>query len=123
MPDISQAMLPQYCVVWQKRDTKTHYGQVRLESPAEVRCRWNIGDYTSPTQDTTQEQYPRSISVGTEVLLGSYVWGPGQITDLPTEPKYLEVVGTEKIPDIKGRHPTYRITLQKASETLPGLAL
>jgi hypothetical protein len=57
--------------------------------------------------------------VSIEIALGSFVWGPGQIVDLPVSPQYYEVTGTDKVPDLKGRHPTYRITLQKAMKTLP----
>jgi hypothetical protein len=78
-----------------------------------------VNDQANPTQDYTQESYPRSVPVGVEVGLGSFVWGPGKIRDLPSNPTYFEVVASSKTPDIKGRHPSYSVSLQKASQTLP----
>lgn len=122
MPDVSTVMLKQWCVVWQKVDTKTPHGLPRVSSPVEIKCRWLVTDQESVTQDASQEAYPRSIPVAKYVALGSYVWGPGKIADLPASPTYYEVVGTQKVPDLKSRHPAYQITLQKASGTLPALA-
>lgn len=122
MPELTQASWTHWLVVWQKLDTKTRYGQPRLSSPVNMRCRWTINDQESVTQDSTDESTPRSLPVAKTVALGSYVWGPGKITALPTEPSYFEVVGIQKITDLKGRHPHYRITLQRASKTLPELA-
>jgi hypothetical protein len=56
--------------------------------------------------------------VAKQVALGSYV-ARGKIADLPTSPQYFEVVGIDEISDVKGRHTSYRLTLQKASKTLP----
>lgn len=119
MSDISQVYLIHWCVVWQKLDTKTRKGQTRVSSPVEIRCRWLPSDQANVSQPQTTEFYPRSVPVGSEVVLGSYVWGPGKIDELPSDPTYFEVVGVSKTPDLKGRHPVYRITLQKASKTLP----
>ena len=125
MPEISQATLVQWCVVWERADTDTRYGEPRLNAPINVRCRWNVTDQANPTQDQSQEQYPRTVPVGVEVKLGSIVWGPGKIKDLPNNPRslptYFEVVASSKTPDIKGRHPSYSVTLQKASKVLPDL--
>ena len=121
MPEISQAILCDWCVVWQRSDTKTRHGQPRVSSPVNVRCRWNISDQVNPTQEMATEQYPRSVPVGIEVVLGSFVWGPGKIADLPASPTYFEVIASSKVPDLKGRHYSYNISLQKASKTLPDL--
>ena len=122
MPDPAFSSLVDWCVVWQKVDTKTKYGQPRVGSPVNVKCRWLVNDQSSLAQDATQESYSRSIPLAKEVLLGSYVWGPGKIEDLPGSPQYYEVIGVQKISDVKGRHPHYRASLQKASKTLPALA-
>lgn len=119
MPDISQANLKQWCVIWQRQDTKSRKGIARLGSPSNVRCRWVISDQNAVSQEASREAYPRHVPVGVNVALGSYVWGPGKIADLPSSPTYFEVIGVEQTPDLKGRHPTYVITLQKASKTLP----
>ena len=121
MPDISQMNLFQWCVVWEKSDTKSRYGQPRVSSPTNVKCRWLISDQEGVTQEGTTEDYPKTIPVNTDVPLGSYVWGPGKIADLPSEPQYWEVVGRSKTPDLKNRHPSYQITLRKASKSLPDL--
>ena len=121
MPELVQASWTHWLVVWQKTDTKTRYGQPRLGSPTEIRCRWIINDQASPTQEITREDYPRSVPVAKEIALGSIIWGPGKITDLPSSPIYFEVTSISKTPDLKGRHPAYRVTLQKASKTLPEL--
>lgn len=121
MPEISQATLCDWCVVWQRVDTNTRHGQSRVSSPVNVRCRWLTSDHASPSQEVTSEFYPRSVPVGIEVNLGSFVWGPGKIAELPSNPKYFEVVATSKTPDIKGRHHSHQVTLQKASSTLPGV--
>jgi hypothetical protein len=119
MPDITQAILTQWCVVWKKTDTKTKHGQARVSSPVNVRCRWASMDQASVDQGSTTEHYPNQVPVGEYIPLGSYVWGPGKIVDLPSNPVYLEVVGSGKTPDINGNHPFYQISLQKASQTLP----
>lgn len=119
MPEISQATLCDWCVVWQRSDTATRHGQPRVSSPVNVRCRWLTSDQANPNQDMTSEFYPRSVPVGIEINLGSFVWGPGKIRDLPTSPTYFEVTATSKTPDIKGRHYSHQVTLQKASKTLP----
>lgn len=119
MPDITQAILTQWCVVWKKADTKTKYGTARVNSPVNVRCRWASMDQARVSQESTVEQYPNQIPVGESVPLGSYVWGPGTISELPAEPVYLEVVGSGNTPDINGDYPFYSISLQKASKTLP----
>ena len=121
MPDISFANLVNWCVVWVRQDTNTRKGQARVSSPINVRCRWATSDQSMVSQDATQEGYPRYIPVGQEIALGSYVWGPGKIEDLPASPVYLEVIGRSNTPDLKGRHPVYTINLQKASGTLPEL--
>lgn len=121
MPDITRVILTDWCVVWQRSDTKDKYGRARVSAPIEVKCRWSEQDQVGVTQDNTTEHYPRSIPVSQEIALGSYVWGNGKIADLPSSPVYFEVVGRSKTPDIKGRHPAYSIVLQKASKTLPEL--
>ncbi len=75
----------------------------------------------SVSQDSSPQQYPRQVPVGEYVPLGSYVWGPGKIEDLPEKPVYLEVTSSENTPDLKGRHPFYSVSLQKASKGLPEL--
>lgn len=119
MPDVTWTNLRQWCVVWDKLDNASQFGQVRVSSPRNVRCRWVIGDQQSVGQDAVGEAYPRTINVGSQVALGSYVSGPHKLAELPDEPVYLEVVGSQKIPDLKGRHPAYILSLQKASKTLP----
>ena len=121
MPELSQVTLIHWCVVWQRVDTETRYGKARVSAPINVRCRWQDTDQSGPSQEVTQEQYPRSIFVGQEVQLGSYIWGPGKIKDLPAAPVYFEVVGKDKTPDLKSRHYSHRVSLQKASKTLPEL--
>lgn len=118
MPDLT-VKLNQWCVVWYKSDTSTRHGQPRVESPVNVRCRWVDNQQQSVTQDATREGYPLSIPVSREVPLGSIIWGPGKIADLPDTPQYYEVVSVSKTPDVKGRHPGYVLSLQKASKSLP----
>jgi len=122
MPDISQMNLYQWCVVWRRSDTKSRYGQARVLDPINVRCRWLISEQEGVTQDGSSEQYPRTIPVNQAIALGSYVWGEGKITDLPDNPQYWEVVGYSQVPDLKGRHYAYQLTLQKVSKELPDLA-
>lgn len=119
MPDITQANLVHWCVVWRRTDTLTRMGQARVERPVNIRCRWNINDQMSVSQDSSPEQYPRQVPVGEYVPLGSYVWGPGRIADLPAKPQYLEVISSEHTTDLKGRHPYNSVSLQKASKGLP----
>lgn len=119
MPQLNQISLRQWCVVWTKSDTRSTKGQVRLNSPVNARCRWNTVDGETVDQDGTTISYPRTVPVGIDVPVGSYVWGAGKIADLPSKPVYLEVVGRAVTPNLKNRHPTYVLTLQKASQTLP----
>lgn len=119
MPDISQANLRQWCVVWEKSDTSTSHGQPRVESPVNVRCRWVTAERASVTQEGTTESYPLSVPIGRSFAVGSYVWGPGKIADLPVNPQYYEITGFDETPDLKARHPAYVASLQKASKTLP----
>ena len=113
--------MPNWCVVWEKSTQRTRLG-TKVDSPVDVRCRWNIGDQLSVSQEVTQEAYPRAMRVSQQVSIGSYVWGPGKVVEVPDSPQYYEVVGSQVIQDVKGRHPTYRISLQKASKTLPTLS-
>lgn len=122
MPDISKATLRQRCVVWKAQDTKTRHGQVRVASPITAKCRWLTNDQAGPSQEKTEESYPRNLMIDQWIPLGSYLWGPGRLADLPSSPQYYEVINSQKFPDIKGRNPAYRVTLQKASKTLPTLA-
>jgi len=119
MPDISQAMLPHWCVVWRRSDTKTKFGKARVRAPINVKCQWIVDDQNNSSQEITRENYPRSVPVNREIPLGSYVWGPGRIGDVPSSPTYWEVKGYSKTPDINGNYPVYRIILIKASQTLP----
>ena len=121
MPRATQKTLRQWCIVWERADTDTRYGEPQLNAPLNVRCRWLVNDQSNPSQEQTLEQYPRQVQVGKEVKLGSIVWGPGRIKDLPNNPTYFEVVASSKTPDVKSRHSAYMITLQKASKTLPQL--
>jgi hypothetical protein len=122
MPELAHSMLPHWCVVWTRSDTQTKHGRPRLGSPTDVRCRWTTADQASSTQDNFQETYPRHLPVGQDIGLGSFVWGPGRVRDLPASPQYYEVVGKQKVPDVKGRNYAYIVNLQKASKTLPDLA-
>ena len=120
MPDVAYVNLIHWCVVWKRLNTSTRYGQAKLDQPVEMRCRWTyeLDDLASPAQDRTVESRGRSIPIGEEVPLGSYVWGPGLIEDMPDDPEYYEVIGTRMAYDLKGKNPHHRITLQKASKTL-----
>jgi hypothetical protein len=82
-----------------------------------MKCRWIINDQSMPSQATTSEAYPRNVRIAKAVPLGSYI-AKGKIADLGSSPTYFEVVAINKIEDIKGRHPVYNLTLQKASKTL-----
>ena len=121
MPDISQNMLPHWCVVWKRSDTKTRHGQARILSPINVRCRWKINDRLDVNQDQSMEHIPRSVPMNQSIPLGSYVWGRGRIGDLPSSPTYYEVVALNETPDIRGNSPTYSVELGKASTSLPGI--
>jgi len=119
MPEVSQVALIHWCVVWQRVDTNTRYGQARVSSPVQMKCRWpGTTEQANVSQEVTQEQYTKSVFTGKEVKLGSYVWGPGKIADLPDEPTYYEVIAKEDTPDIKGVYYSHRVTLQKASKVL-----
>jgi len=120
MPDITQVSLTDWCVVWLKSDEKNRRGLPRVQSPIEVRCRWVYEDRLNSSLDRTIESFPRSIQVGRNVPVGSIVWGEGRQSELDlTVCPYLEVSALQVIPDFTGRHPSYRITLVKASNTLP----
>ena len=118
MPEITFTNLRHWCVVWQKSAQKTRYGQAKLSSPTNVRCRWVSTENSAVSQNMNNEAETIQIPIGQEVPIGSYVWGPGKIADLPSSPTYYEVVYIAKTPDLKGRHHAYVASLQKASGTL-----
>jgi hypothetical protein len=120
MPDPTQVNLKQKCVVWPKTGHNTRYGMPEFGEPYEVRCRWSqvLDDQSQPTEDRTTESYPRSMPVGQHIPLGSKIWGPGTLKDVPEDAVYLEVVATREVPDLKGKHPARRVTLQKMSRRM-----
>ena len=119
MPAPEIASLPQRAVLWTV-NSFDDYGNMQLNEPIEIRCRWvgAIGKQLDPLTNT-QIDMATTVIVDRTIPLDSIIW-LGKLADLPDTPTDLnQVKAYNDTPDIKGRITHRQVGLVKFSSTLP----
>ena len=110
--------LPSYAVVWTPAGSN-EYGEITVNSPQEIRTRWEIGKSLGVGDETESVAYDAEIWVENEWPLGTIVWR-GKLVDLPSSPTGLyEVIDYIETPDLKGRIVERRLLLRRYTDQLP----
>lgn len=116
---IETASLNQKAVLWQ-RTSFDRNGEPRVSAPVEIKARWEEGLLESIDEEATPIAINGTVDVDRDIKSGSIMW-LGKLRDLPSPVTegLVQVVGFEKIPDIKGRVFARSVTVKKWRNKLP----
>jgi len=109
----------QQAVLWESSSVNNDYGRPIVSStPVELDVRWEeTRDQVTDSQGNTFD-ITAKVVVAQDVEEQSILW-LGALDDLPDAPTGLQqVVGIEKIPDIKNRHYRRVLLLKRAGDSL-----
>lgn len=107
MPPIEQLGMHQKAVLWAFDGTMNSYGQPNLGSAAEITVQWTAvrREVEDPQGNTVvisaEVKYTSRIATGSQLWLGALADLPG--TGYTANAEYMEVVGVEYTPDIRGQ--------------------
>lgn len=118
MPSVERIERHQKAVLWAFHSHDRH-GQIKVSSPVELTVRWEeerrstIGDDGTPLSIDVTVWVDRDIRPLSIMRLGKLASLPNPVTGL------MQVITTEKSPDIKGRMTQYSVLLKRYGDTLP----
>lgn len=124
MPALEVMDLKDWAVLWAKAG-KDNYGDQTLESPVNIRCRWEETDHEAANPFAKTQGYDAVVVVDREIEIDSILW-LGRIDCLPgtaetPEDNIFTVKKKSTIRDLKGRHARRVVYLMRHGDTLPAL--
>lgn len=119
MPNVEVMNLLQKAVLWE-RSAVDRYGEPTVSDPVEIDVRWEEGLQETIDAEGTPVAASGTVDVDQDIPVGSILW-LGELADLPdpVTSGLVEVVSSDKVPDIKGRVYARSVTVRKWRASLP----
>lgn len=119
MPDPTVVNLKQKAVYW-PYSSNDRYGQPTIGTATEVDCRWEQTEGEYLDDQNVKRSFQITAHVAVVIEAQSLMW-LGKLADLPSPVTsgLYKVVNASNIPDIKGHHPKYTLSLAKYGGSLP----
>lgn len=122
MPSIETADLHDWAVLWEPAGVN-NYGDQTIESPREIRCRWEDTQHEALNSQSKSQGFDAVVVVGCDIPIDSILW-LGRLNCVPgtaetPEDSLYKVVRKSAIPDIKRRNFRRVIYLVRFNNTLP----